>query len=118
MLVCLCPRRHQTTDDTYSTARQTLNSVESDYTSCVVRKRLTDVYFILYTRSFRGHFAKKEDPLFFLDLKRAEVAIASGRLDEAFQVLHTSSEREHRDGQRLVDRLVAALIAGLEISMP
>ncbi|MDG1896311.1 MAG: hypothetical protein P8J37_15520, partial [Fuerstiella sp.] len=54
---------------------------------------------------------KKEDPLFFLDLKRAEVAIASGRLGEAFRVLHTSSERSHRDGQRLVDRLVAAFVA-------
>ncbi|MCP4782700.1 MAG: hypothetical protein GY903_28490 [Fuerstiella sp.] len=49
--------------------------------------------------------------MFFLDLKRAEVAIKSGRLDEAFQVLHTSSERKHRDGQRLVDRLVAAFVA-------
>gem|GEM_PF-6333155 len=49
--------------------------------------------------------------MFFLDLKRAEVAIKSGRLDEAFQALHTSSERKHRDGQRLVDRLVSAFVA-------
>ena len=56
------------------------------------------------------HFAKKEDLLFFLDLKRAEVAMASGRLDEAFQILHRSSEREHRDGQRLTDQLISALV--------
>ena len=48
--------------------------------------------------------------MFFLDLKRAEVAIRSGRLDEAFHVLQTSSGRAHRDGQRLVDRLVAGFV--------
>ncbi len=38
------------------------------------------------------------------------MAIAGGRLDEAFQILQTSSEREHRDGQRLTDRLIAAFV--------
>lgn len=49
--------------------------------------------------------------MFFLDLKRADVAIASGRLDEAFQVLQSSEERKHRDGQKLVDRLTKSLVA-------
>lgn len=48
--------------------------------------------------------------MFFLDLKRADVAIRSGRLDEAFELLQNSSERSHRDGQVLVDRLTDALL--------
>ncbi|MEZ6129266.1 MAG: hypothetical protein R3C59_11330 [Planctomycetaceae bacterium] len=48
--------------------------------------------------------------MFFLDLKRADVAIESGRLDDAFELLRSSSERGHRDGQRLIDRLADALL--------
>ncbi len=48
--------------------------------------------------------------MFFLDLKRADVAIRSGRLDEAFELLQGSSDRGHRDGHKLVDRLSEALL--------
>lgn len=60
---------------------------------------------------FQQHLTTKDDLLFLLDLKRAEVAIASGRLDDAFHVLQTSSERNHRSGQKLTDRLVSAFVA-------
>jgi hypothetical protein len=49
--------------------------------------------------------------LFQLDLKRAEVALASGRLEEACQLAQQRSVREHRDGQRLIDKLIDALLA-------
>ena len=45
-----------------------------------------------------------------LDLRQAEVALAAGRLDEAFRLLGHASVRQHRDGQRLLDRLVEALL--------
>ncbi|MEZ6060338.1 MAG: hypothetical protein R3C19_08260 [Planctomycetaceae bacterium] len=48
--------------------------------------------------------------MFFLDLKRADVAIRSGRLDEALRTLQTSPERGHRDAQRLIDRLATAFV--------
>ena len=44
--------------------------------------------------------------MFKLDLKRAEVAIKSGRLDQAFDVLSNSSQASHADGQRLIEQLV------------
>ncbi|WP_182864846.1 hypothetical protein [Stieleria mannarensis] len=48
--------------------------------------------------------------MFPIQLKRIETAIAAGRLDEAFQLLITTPQREHRDGQRLTDLLIAHLI--------
>ena len=48
--------------------------------------------------------------MFHLDLKRAETAIAAGRLDEAFSLLKSSPARTHRDGQRLVDELIEAFV--------
>lgn len=43
--------------------------------------------------------------MFNLDLKRASVALAASRLDDAFAVLTTSAERTHRDAQTLIDQL-------------
>ena len=48
--------------------------------------------------------------MFFLDLKRADVAIESGRLDDALQLLQASEQKGHRDGQRLIDRLTLAFV--------
>ena len=48
--------------------------------------------------------------MFQLDLKRAEVAIAGGRLEEACKLVQKPVVREHRDGQRLVDELIEALL--------
>lgn len=48
--------------------------------------------------------------MFNIDLKRAEATIAAGRLDDAFSILAESSVRQHRDGQRLIDRLSDALV--------
>lgn len=36
--------------------------------------------------------------------------MASGRLDEALQILQASDQRRHRDGQRLTDRLLQAFV--------
>lgn len=44
--------------------------------------------------------------MFKLDLKQAEVAIKSGRLDHAFAVLSNSPQTNHAEGQRLVEQLV------------
>ncbi|EMI53408.1 hypothetical protein RSSM_05155 [Rhodopirellula sallentina SM41] len=44
--------------------------------------------------------------LFHTDLKRTEIAMNAGRLDEAFALLKSSPSRHHRDAQTLVDRLV------------
>ena len=41
---------------------------------------------------------------------RAETALADGRLDEAFELAHTEDVRSHRRGQRLIGRLVRALL--------
>lgn len=43
--------------------------------------------------------------MFHLDLKRASVALAASRLDDAFEVLTTSKERTHRDAQKMIDQL-------------
>ena len=48
--------------------------------------------------------------MFQLDLKRAEVALAGGRLEEAYGLVQKPVVREHRDGQRLVDELIDALL--------
>ena len=49
--------------------------------------------------------------MFNLDLKRAETALHAGRLEEACQILRSSSMTRHAAGQKLLDRLVDALIA-------
>jgi hypothetical protein len=48
--------------------------------------------------------------VFNIDLKKAETALNAGRLDEACSMLTSTPKRFHADGQRLVDRLVAALL--------
>ena len=48
--------------------------------------------------------------MFKLDLKKAEVALKAGRLDEAAGLLEGSKGVEHALGQRLKDRLVAELV--------
>lgn len=53
--------------------------------------------------------------MFQLDIKRADVALASGRLEEACQLVQQPSVREHRDGQRLVDKLIEALLARVKL---
>lgn len=46
-----------------------------------------------------------------MTFKRIQVAIAAGRLDDAFDLLMGSDDRGHRDGQKWVDRLVDAFVA-------
>ena len=48
--------------------------------------------------------------MFKLDLKKAEVALEAGRLDEAAGLLEGSKGVEHALGQQLKDRLVAELV--------
>lgn len=48
--------------------------------------------------------------MFKLDLKKAEVALEAGRLDEAAGLLTSSTAVEHAAGQKLKDRLVAELV--------
>lgn len=48
--------------------------------------------------------------MLILRIKRAEVALADGRLDEAYQQAIRDDVRQHRRGQKLVDRLVKRLM--------
>ncbi len=48
--------------------------------------------------------------MFKLDLKKAEVALKAGRLDEAAGLLEGSNDGEHALGQKLKDKLVAELV--------
>ena len=48
--------------------------------------------------------------MFKLDLKKAEVAIQAGRLEDAFLLLKGTKQIEHASGQKLVDRLIEALV--------
>ena len=48
--------------------------------------------------------------VFNLDLKRAEVAIESGRLNDAFSLLQSSTRTKHAGGQQLIDRLIGAFV--------
>lgn len=48
--------------------------------------------------------------MFNLDLKRAETALHAGRLEDACQILRSSSVARHANGQKLIDRLVNALL--------
>jgi len=43
-----------------------------------------------------------------LRLKQAETAVADGRLDEAFDIVQSEQIRQHRRGQKLIDRLARA----------
>ena len=45
-----------------------------------------------------------------LQLKQAETAFADGRLDEACQLAASSEVREHKGGQKLIGRIVTALL--------
>jgi hypothetical protein len=45
-----------------------------------------------------------------LRVKRCELALAGGRLDEAHQLLAAADLRAHRRGQELLDRLLAAFV--------
>ena len=47
--------------------------------------------------------------MFQIQLKQIETAIDQGRLDEAFGLLLASSQRDHRDGQRLTSLLAERL---------
>jgi hypothetical protein len=49
-------------------------------------------------------------PVFDFQLKRAQVALADGRLDEAFELLKDPSLRSHRSGQKLLTRLSGAFV--------
>jgi uncharacterized protein Yka (UPF0111/DUF47 family) len=48
--------------------------------------------------------------VFDFNLKRAQVALSDGRLDEAYEVLKDSSLQQHRAGQKLITRLSKAFI--------
>ena len=48
--------------------------------------------------------------MILLRLKQAEVAMADGRLDEAFSLLNRDDARGHRRGQELIGRLAKALV--------
>lgn len=48
--------------------------------------------------------------MFDLQLKRAQVALADGRLDEAFDLLKSPTLRAHRAGQKLLTRLSEAFV--------
>lgn len=48
--------------------------------------------------------------MLMLRLKQAEVAINSGRLDEAVELASSAGFRQHRRGQQLIDNLINALI--------
>jgi hypothetical protein len=52
--------------------------------------------------------------VFYLALKRIETAIASGRLDEAFELLMETPERGHREGQRVTGVLTEQLVRRCE----
>ncbi|QDV45257.1 hypothetical protein Enr13x_51320 [Stieleria neptunia] len=45
-----------------------------------------------------------------LQLKRIQTAITAGRLDEAFELLVATPQREHRDGQRVTDVLIKKFV--------
>lgn len=46
--------------------------------------------------------------MLILRLKQAETAVADGRLDEAFDIVQSEQIRQHRRGQKLIDRLARA----------
>ncbi|WP_428939833.1 hypothetical protein [Fontivita pretiosa] len=48
--------------------------------------------------------------MLFLTIRQAEVALADGRLDEAYQLVQSDRLRAHRRGQTLVTRLIHKLL--------
>lgn len=48
--------------------------------------------------------------MLILQLRRAECALADGRLDEAFDIAQRSEVQEHRRGQKLIGRLARAYV--------
>ena len=48
--------------------------------------------------------------MLFLTIRQAEVALADGRLDEAYQLVQSDRLRAHRRGQALVTRLIQKLL--------
>lgn len=48
--------------------------------------------------------------MLILRIKQAEVALSDGRLDEAYELVNDREVRQHRHGQKLVDRLLQALV--------
>lgn len=48
--------------------------------------------------------------MLILRIRQGEIAVRSGRLDEAFEIARLESVRAHRKGQSLVNRLVSALM--------
>jgi tetratricopeptide (TPR) repeat protein len=48
--------------------------------------------------------------LLILQIKQAETALNDGRLDEAFTIAQDHNVQTHRQGQRLIDRLVKSLV--------
>ena len=48
--------------------------------------------------------------MLILRIKRAETALADGRLDEAFELVKDEDIRAHRHGQGVVERLINALV--------
>ncbi len=48
--------------------------------------------------------------MLFLQLRQAEIAIADGRLDEAYRLIQPESLRNHRRGQTLVTQLIEKLV--------
>ncbi len=48
--------------------------------------------------------------MLFLRIKQAEVALADGRLDEAFEIAKAADLRKQRSGQELISRLARALL--------
>ncbi|MEP3480959.1 MAG: hypothetical protein ABJZ55_17055 [Fuerstiella sp.] len=55
--------------------------------------------------------------MFHLDLKRAAVALAASRLDDAFDVLTTSKERTHRDAQTMIDQLAHRFVERAQLHL-
>jgi len=51
----------------------------------------------------------KGKPVLILRIKQAEIALADGRLDEAFEIVRSEHVRNHYRGQKLISRLSAAL---------
>ena len=49
--------------------------------------------------------------MLILRIRRAETAMADGRLDEAFELVRDEDVRSHRRGQELIGRLAKALLA-------
>jgi hypothetical protein len=55
-------------------------------------------------------FSSVESIVFNLRLKQAEISLRDGRLEEAAALVIEPGIREHRDGQSLITKLVAALL--------